>query len=118
MLLSGKLKPATVSVPLDGDAVAPPPPVLPHAAATKTSAARAARNFPEASLGFIELFSLPPVGLPIQPWAKTDSSIYAAYAVLKAVARRAAGARWSLIPRGTSRRSTAERDSSVAIARA
>src|ERR1700730_2254728 len=116
MLLSGKLKPATVSVPLDGDAVAPPP-VLPHAAVTNTSAARAARNFPEASLGFIELFSLPPVGLPIQPWAKTDSSIYAAYAVLKAVARRAAGARWSLIPRGISSRSTAERDSSVAIAR-
>src|SRR5713101_5164414 len=82
MLLSGKLKPATVSVPLD--ALGVPEPVLPHAVATKIRAARAATNRLESNLGFIELFSLPPLGLPIQPPACTDSSIYA---VLKVVAR-------------------------------
>jgi hypothetical protein len=45
--------------------VVPEPPVLPHAVATKTSAARAARNLPEPNLKFIELFSFPPVALPI-----------------------------------------------------
>src|SRR5216683_288577 len=86
MLLSGKLKPATVSVPLE---VGPPLPVLPHAVATKTKAARAARNLLEPILRFIELFSLPPLGLPIQPAVWPDSSIYA---VLKVAARPAAAA--------------------------
>src|SRR6266851_4244487 len=97
MLLSGKLKPATVSVPFEAGDGLPLPPVLPHAAATKTNAATAASHLPRPSFEFIEPFSLPPVCLPIQPHAWLDSSIYA---VLKVVTRRAAGARWSLIPRG------------------
>src|SRR5260370_27441870 len=113
MLLSGKLKPATVSVPLE--AVGVPEPVLPHAVATKTRAAKAARNRPESNLGFIELFSFPPLGLPIQPQPNLDSSIYA---VLKVAARRATRDWRSRIPRGTRSHSTPESDSSVAIASA
>src|SRR6266849_8373539 len=113
MQLSGKLKPATVSVPLGLGVVAPVPPVLPQAAATKTSAARADRNLTEPRLRCIELFSFPPLGFPIQPQPWLDSSIYA---VLNAVAPRAAGARWSLIPRGTSSRSRTDSETSVAIA--
>src|SRR6266851_8942760 len=113
MLLSGKLKPATVSVPFEAGGV--PEPVLPHAVAMKARAARAARNRLESNLGFIELFSLPPLGLPIQPWVWLDSSIYA---VLKVVARRATRTWRRRMPRGTSSHSTPESDSSVAIARA
>src|SRR5260370_30494324 len=105
MLLSGKLKPATVSVPLE--AVGVPEPVLPHAVATKTRAAIAATNRLESNLGFIELFSLPPLGLPIQPGVWPDSSIYA---VLKVVARPAVRAWRRRIPRGTRSHSTPERD--------
>jgi hypothetical protein len=65
MLLSGKLKPATVSVPLEAGELVPPLLVLPQAVATKTRAARAARNLPEPNFIFIELFSFPPVALPI-----------------------------------------------------
>src|SRR5712691_5813886 len=115
MLLSGKLKPATVRVPLEAGLGLPPPPLLPHAAATKTSAAIAARNLPKPSFEFIEPFSLPPVCLPIQPHAWLDSSIYA---VLKVVARRPTGARYGRILRGTSNSSKAESESSVAIGRA
>src|SRR5260370_35827923 len=97
MLLSGKLNPGTVSVPFEAGDGFPLPPVLPHAAATKTSAAIAARNLPKPSFEFIEPFSLPPVCLPIQPHAWLDSSIYA---VLKVVARRPTGARWSRIQIG------------------
>src|SRR4029077_15134302 len=97
MLLSGKLKPATVSVPLEALGV-PEPPVLPHAVATKTRAAKAARNFPEPSFKFIELFSLPPLGLPIQPEVSLDSTIYA---VLMVAARPATRAWRRRIPRGT-----------------
>src|SRR5437899_9099714 len=73
MLLSGKLKPATVSVPLEAGLGFPPPPVLPHAAATKTSVATAARNLPEPRFEFIEPFSLPPVCLPIHPGVPANS---------------------------------------------
>jgi hypothetical protein len=45
MLLSGKLKPATVRVPFE--VVVGVPEVPPHAAAMKTSAAIPARNLPE-----------------------------------------------------------------------
>src|ERR1700687_883775 len=113
MLLSGKLKPATVSVPLE--AVGVPEPVLPHAVATKTRAAKAARNLLESNLEFIALFSLPPLGLPIQPQPWLDSSIYA---VLKVAARLAARAWRRRMARGTRSHSTPESDSSVAIARA
>src|SRR5260370_34880483 len=109
MRRSGKLKPATVSVPLEAGLALPPPPLLPHAAAAKTSAAVAARNRPKPNFEFIEPFSLPTVCLPIQPHAWLDSSIYAG---LKVVARRPTGARLSRIPRGTSTRSQAKNDRS------
>src|SRR5260370_23410391 len=113
MLLSGKLKPATVSVPLEAGGV--PEPVLPHAVATKTRAAIAAMNRLETNFGFIELLSLPPLGLPIQPGVWPDSSIYA---VLKVVARRATRAWRRRRPRGTRSPSQPDKDSSVANARA
>src|SRR6266849_2663564 len=107
MLLSGKLKPATVSVPL-GLGLVVPPLVLPQAVAVNTRAARAARNLPEPNLGCIELFLLPSLGFADpqkgsprthgfslcvrggKPRAWPDSSIYA---VLKVAARGASGAR-------------------------
>src|ERR1700694_4783096 len=110
MLLSGKLKPATVSVPLE--AVGVPEPVLPHAAAKKTRGEKAATNPREPNLEFIALFSLPPLGLPIQPQPWLDSSIYA---VLKWAARLAARAWRRRMPRGTRGHSPAGRHRYVGI---
>src|SRR5712692_1684000 len=109
MLLSGKLNPATVIVPLE---VVVGVPVPPHAA-TRSTAPSAAASGPKLSFQFIESPPLEAASLPIQPGLSLDSSIYA---VLNAAARWATGALSRRIPRGTSRRSRPERDSSVASA--
>src|SRR5579859_5174359 len=94
--------------------------VLPQAA-TISSSATAAASCAERNLQFIEALSLSPIGDPdgyaVQPRACLDSSTWRRIqAVLNVVALLATGVRSSLMPRGTSSRSSAESPSSVASA--
>jgi hypothetical protein len=71
MLLSGKLNPAIVMVPLDAFGVVE----LPQALATTTSVAIAANIQCGMSFRFIDSSPLQPFGLPrIQPRLRFDSS--------------------------------------------
>src|SRR5437868_6404175 len=126
MLLSGKLNPATVSLPLLG---VEPPVVgeLPQAAAIVATTASAAMSHTDTGLRFIRVppfGAWAPGGLP-QPTPIRTAVEYRlfhlpidCYATLKTVARGATGALGSRRPGGTSARCTADGPSSVARARA
>src|SRR5689334_22585506 len=116
MLLSGKLNPATVNVPLLGVEVAEDDGVPPQAAAT--IAAKASAAIISRGLRFID-YLLPRPDRPTRSNAgRTQFLPFSdCHATLKTAARLVVGAFSSLRPRGTSARCSTASTSSVARAR-
>src|SRR5690348_6308058 len=102
MLLSGKLKPATVTLPLLAGVLVLPV-VAPQAAAAMANATKPASNHREPSLRFIEAPPWPGRDFRSNP-APGRILPSRAQAVLNVVARRPIGAFRIRIPRGTSTR--------------